>query len=101
GRFSPPADTEPSVVAAADAPRGRARRPARSAPTAGTRRGGRRRTAPTRAAPLALALRAELDALRGSRPDPERVTLSRAARDVAAFLAAEGASFSADVAAAT
>jgi ATP-dependent Lhr-like helicase len=101
GRFSPPADTEPSVVVAAGAPRGRARRPARSAAAAGTRAGSRRRTAPTRAAPLALALRVEVDTLRGARPDPESATLSRAARDVAAFLAAEGASFTADIAAAT
>jgi len=60
-----------------------------------------RRTAPTRAAPLAIALRSDVDLLRTTPPDPGSPRLSRAARDVAAYLAEEGASFSADIATAT
>ncbi len=102
GRFSPPADGD--ALAADDPPpsgrRGAAtRRPL--APRKAAAAASRRRTAPTRAAPLALALRAELESLRATRPDGESPRLSRSARDVAAYLAAEGASFGADIAAAT
>ncbi|MEB2286157.1 MAG: DEAD/DEAH box helicase [Myxococcales bacterium] len=61
----------------------------------------RRRPAPTRTAPLALALRDRLDTVRTVRPDHANPRLSQAARDVAAYLAGEGASFTADIAAAT
>ncbi|MCC6848617.1 MAG: DEAD/DEAH box helicase [Deltaproteobacteria bacterium] len=86
GRFSTPGDDDPTGGPIAE-------RTLDSVP--------RRRAVPTRAAPLALALRADLDTLRAVRPAPESPRLSGAARDVAAFLAAEGASFTADVSAAT
>jgi ATP-dependent Lhr-like helicase len=103
GRFSPPAagDAQSPALAIRIAGRPRRRAPGALAPAAAAQPQSRRRTAPTRAAPLALALRAEIDALRGSRPDAESSRLSHAARDVAAYLAAEGASFTADIAAAT
>jgi ATP-dependent helicase Lhr and Lhr-like helicase len=57
----------------------------------------RRRTAPTRSAPLGLALREDVDLLlAGSAGHEPRV--SRSARDVLAFLDREGASFLGDVA---
>jgi ATP-dependent Lhr-like helicase len=96
GRFSPPADAE-SAEAPAEAARLRRVPRAVAAATVPPRR----RTAPTRAAPLALALRSDLDLLRVTRPDPQSPRLSHAARDVATFLATEGASFTADIAAAT
>jgi len=112
GRFSPPSEgvgatgapADPSRAAAEATAAARARRrPPRTTlkPAAARLPPTRRRTAPTRAAPLALALRTEVDALRAMRPDPESPRLSHAARDVAAYLAAEGASFTADIAAAT
>ena len=101
GRFSTPSDGD--VLPEPPAPARGRRRPARGVPTPAVAvlPPTRRRTAPTRAAPLALALRTELDALRATRPDPASPRLSHAARDVAAYLADEGASFTADIAAAT
>jgi ATP-dependent Lhr-like helicase len=80
GRFSPPA-SEGAVIA-------------------GQRR---RRTAPTRNAPLAVALREELEVLRTAAAlrEPEMAVtsrLSRAARDVLDVLRRDGASFLGDVA---
>src|SRR6185369_11236200 len=99
GRFSPPSNGDVVSVDAATADAiVRARRRATGVQVPVTLTPSRRRTAPTRAAPLALALRADLDAIRATRPDPESSRLSHAARDVAAYLAAEGASFSADIA---
>jgi ATP-dependent Lhr-like helicase len=89
GRFSPPAD-------------GGAHDDARQESDAESRADGvrRRRAAPTRVAPLALALRDELAPLlaRGSHED---VHLSHAARAIADVLAREGASFLGDIARAT
>ncbi|MCC6763141.1 MAG: DEAD/DEAH box helicase [Deltaproteobacteria bacterium] len=103
GRFSAPGDgdttSDPAVEHAAVGARRRVA--TRRAGTPAPEPAQRRRLAPTRAAPLALALRADLDTLRTARPDPDSPRLSPAARDVAAFLAAEGASFTADIAAAT
>ncbi len=97
GRFSPPVESDETVAATDAVRRRRGTVPALAAVTPAPKR----RTAPTRAAPLALALRNDLDVLRGTRPDPASNRLSPAARDVAAYLAAEGASFTADIAAAT
>lgn len=56
-----------------------------------------RRTAPTRSAPLGLALREDVAALLDAKPAPEpRIT--RSAREVLAFLDREGASFLTDIA---
>jgi ATP-dependent helicase Lhr and Lhr-like helicase len=63
----------------------------------------RRRTAPTRSAPLAFVLRDALPALLESAPSPEQIMneLSPAARDVFAHLQRHGASFLSDIARAT
>ncbi len=62
--------------------------------------GARRRMAPTRVAPLALAVREDLASLLAFRGE-QTARLSHAARDIAAFLADEGASFLGDIARAT
>jgi ATP-dependent Lhr-like helicase len=87
GRFSPPVESDETGAATDAVRRRRGTVPALAAVTPAPKR----RTAPTRAAPLALALRNDLDVLRGTRPDPASNRLSPAAR-VAAYLAAEGAS---------
>ncbi len=61
----------------------------------------RRRAAPTRVAPLALALRDDLAPLLAAHPAVLPPGLSHAARTVAEHLAAEGASFIGDIARAT
>ncbi len=83
---------------------GRFSAPAPEAPATPLRR---RRTAPTRNAPLAVALREELPLLleAAALRDPEAAAasprVSRAARDVLGFLARHGASFLSDIARAT
>jgi len=77
GRFSPAADPAPPD----DRPR--------------------RRAAPTRAAPLAIALRDDLDLLWPPEAASEPPPLSAAAAAILTFLGREGASFSGDVARAT
>ncbi len=94
GRFSPPAvsgrDVE-SVTSDAHADGG----------DAGRDHGRRRRAAPTRVAPLALALRDDLGPLLAARGERGDVPLSHDARLIADFLAREGASFLGDIARAT
>ncbi|HEY2387678.1 MAG TPA: DEAD/DEAH box helicase [Candidatus Binatia bacterium] len=90
GRFSPHAQNAETL--AEDPAEDSADRPA------GPRR---RRAAPTRVAPLALALRDDLTPLLAARPTALPHGLSHAAHAVAEHLAAEGASFIGDIARAT
>ncbi len=85
GRFSPPAPSASDETRVDE--RGETAR--------------RRRSAPTRVAPLALALRDELAPLRALRSEAEDPSVSPAAQAIADFLAAEGASFLGDIARAT
>lgn len=69
-----------------------------SPPTPNPARRGRRTTAPTRNAPLGLALREEIAPLLTGRSMPEEAELSHDARSALAILERDGASFLADVA---
>ena len=89
GRFSPLADATTREPAAVSLGAG-----AREPPAAARRR----RTAPTRVAPLALALRDELPQLLATHQDRAEAPLSHAARAIADVLARDGASFLGDIA---
>lgn len=69
-----------------------------SPPAPNPARRGRRATAPTRNAPVGLALREDLDALLDAREQPDEELLSNDARAALAVLEREGASFLGDIA---